>query len=424
MSAAALIVIFAAFGAGALLGTRRRTPAQPDTFLLCAHAFAELEQAADPRTGVERLAQGLTGLADAVVVEVCTPELPPLRGAAHVQTDQNMALAALAQRAGTQRLLPDVPAPRTVRAAELGNELAAQLGAAETVLAPVNTARGQYGTLLLARNAAAVPEAVAAEIALRIALAMENSQLSHDAGLAEAAKSDFLAVMSHELKTPLNIVLGYADLLSIGVPTPLPDAARGHLERLRASARELLARIDEILNFARMDSDAAPPTPVQVNLASLVREIAPSFTTAARSRGLEIDLQLEDDLTLTTDHDRVAQIVFNLMANAIRFTREGKVTVSVKRADRGATVVVRDTGVGIAPEHLEHVFEPFWQVNRTATRTVGGLGLGLSTARKVARSIGGDISVSATVGSGSTFTLFVPERDVLRYENRTGEHEA
>jgi signal transduction histidine kinase len=226
---------------------------------------------------------------------------------------------------------------------------------------------------------------------------------------ANRAKSDFLAVMSHELRTPLNAVLGYTDLLDAGISGPLTDKQKEHVVRIRSSARHLLELIEEILAFAKIESGRDEVKIQRVELSGLVQEAAALIEPAAAERGLELRLVLpEPEVFMETDPRKLRQILINLLSNAVKFTERGGILLGVAVRDDTVTLRAVDTGIGIPAEHLEHIFDSFWQVERSNTRRIGGTGLGLSVARSLARSLGGDLTVRSTPGKGSCFEVTLP----------------
>jgi signal transduction histidine kinase len=244
------------------------------------------------------------------------------------------------------------------------------------------------------------------------ALALQQEAAARgEAERANRAKNDFLAVMSHELRTPLNAIIGYGSLLRDGIPDPATAAQRHQLERIGASAKHLLALIDEVLTLSRLELNEERVTPVHISIATLVEDAAAMVEPQARAKGLPLLLHLsEPELMVHTDAGKLRQALVNLMGNAVKFTDRGEITVRVA-ADANAdevTIEVEDTGLGIAPEHLQRVFEAFWQVDQAATRRAGGTGLGLNVTRRLVRLLGGDVTVRSTLGQGSCFTLRLP----------------
>ncbi|HET7234701.1 MAG TPA: PAS domain-containing sensor histidine kinase [Longimicrobium sp.] len=251
--------------------------------------------------------------------------------------------------------------------------------------------------------------ATAEDFAQRAALSISNARLFSAAQEASRAKSEFLAVMSHELRTPLNAVLGYADLLQAGIGGDVTDKQRGYLDRVRECARHLEGIIDEILAFSRMEAGAETVKSRRVDLRDVVRQATALLRPLARQKELGFEVRLPDEpLIVETDPDKVQQILRNLVSNAVKFTDDGEVRVEVVSDQARHLLRVVDTGIGIAPEHHEHVFDPFWQVEQHSRREVGGTGLGLSVARRLAELLGGRLTLESAPGRGSTFTLTLP----------------
>ena len=229
------------------------------------------------------------------------------------------------------------------------------------------------------------------------------------AEVASRAKSDFLAVMSHELRTPLNAIVGYAELLHDGVVGPVSRMQQEQLQRVQLSANHLVELVDEILSFSRLEAgrDAVHPGPVE--LADVTREAGALVEPVALAKGLRFAVRMPGEaVPFHSDAGKVRQVLVNLLANAIKFTERGEIALSSWPEDGCVVFEVKDTGIGIAPEHLGRVFEPFWQADQSATRKAGGAGLGLSVSRRLAHALGGDLSVESAVGQGSRFRFWVP----------------
>jgi signal transduction histidine kinase len=229
------------------------------------------------------------------------------------------------------------------------------------------------------------------------------------AEVANRAKNDFLAVMSHELRTPLNAIVGYAELLHDGVTGPVTQEQQEQLERVELSARHLVELVDDILSFSRLESGRDNIRYAPVDLATITREAGALVEPVARSKGLTFTVELpNEDTTITTDPAKVRQVLVNLLSNAIKFTDEGTIRLASHVEPACVVFEVEDTGIGIAREHQERVFETFWQVDQTATRKAGGAGLGLSVSRRLARALGGDLGVESDIGNGSRFRFWLP----------------
>ncbi len=227
------------------------------------------------------------------------------------------------------------------------------------------------------------------------AIALEHAAAARDeAERANRAKNDFLAVLSHELRTPLNAILGYVSLLRDGIPDPASPGQRQQLERIGASAKHLLALIDEVLTLSRLELGRERITPARIVVASLCEEAAAMMEPEASRKGLALTMQLPDsDVTMTTDAGKLRQALVNLIGNAVKFTDRGEVQVRARAEEDGEVLVfeVEDTGIGISAEHLSLVFDAFWQVDQAPTRRVGGTGLGLHVTRRLVRLLGGDV---------------------------------
>ena len=228
------------------------------------------------------------------------------------------------------------------------------------------------------------------------------------ADVASRAKGDFLSVMSHELRTPLNAIGGYAELLALGVRGAVTDDQRVDLERIQESQRHLLDVINGVLAYAKVEAGvlhyAVEDVPMDELLARCVALVAGDV------REKQIDLRhatCVTRLTARADGEKVQQVVLNLLSNAIKFTNAGgRVTLSCAAEENKRLIVsVTDTGVGISPDDLECVFQPFVQVDARRTRAQEGMGLGLAISRELARGMGGDLTLESTLEAGSTFSL-------------------
>ena len=253
-------------------------------------------------------------------------------------------------------------------------------------------------------------------------LALEKearAHAEHARGEAEAAraeaerannsKTDFLAVMSHELRTPLTAIMGYEELLSDGITGPVTELQRQQLGRINASAHHLLGLIDEILTFARVDIGRERVRWESMSVNHTLSDAAALVEPMASAKSLRLIVNLmSDDQSIQTDGTKLRQMLVNLLSNGIKFTEKGEVHLGCAVRDGVLEVSIADTGVGIAAENIEYVFEPFWQAEQTPTRKTGGTGLGLSVTRKLARLLGGDVTVASRMGAGTTFLLTLP----------------
>ncbi|HEY0672164.1 MAG TPA: ATP-binding protein [Longimicrobiales bacterium] len=252
--------------------------------------------------------------------------------------------------------------------------------------------------------------------ARQCALAMERALLydSERSARAEAeaanrAKSRFLANMSHELRTPLNAIDGYAELLEIGIRGELNPDQQLDIARIRRSQKHLLSLIDDLLNFARIESGSVEVNLHPVSVAEAVNAAQDVIAPQVSAKGLEFDNRAHAlPWEVAADRAKLHQVLLNLLANAVKFTDRGKITVSATQQDGRVYINVTDTGRGIPHDRLEDIFQPFVQVESGPTRTASGTGLGLAIARDLARRMRGDISARSKAGAGSTFTITLP----------------
>jgi PAS domain S-box-containing protein len=227
------------------------------------------------------------------------------------------------------------------------------------------------------------------------------------------AKDEFLATMSHELRTPLNAISGWATILR-KKPLDLSNLDRG-LEVIERNARTQTRLVSDLLEVSRVISGKLQLNVMRTELLPLLRAASDVVRPAAEGKGVELVVHVDPDIGASmTDADRIQQVVWNLLTNAIRFTpRGGSVTITAERADSGIRIRVQDTGVGITAEHLPHIFERFRQVDSSTTRAHGGLGLGLAIVRHLVEAHGGYVEAqSEGLGRGATFTVFLPIRAV------------
>jgi PAS domain S-box-containing protein len=307
-----------------------------------------------------------------------------------------------------------IQAEREAQAEELQNQ-AAQLEEAQVELEMANDELQRTNAALAVRTREAEQARSAAEHSRR------------EAETANLAKSQFLATMSHEIRTPINAIIGYTDLLEMGISGPVTEGQRAQHARVRASSEHLLGLINDVLDLAKVEAGhmlvERDRLRVADSVAAAVSLVEPQ--AAQRRLALEVHCGSAPGPAYIGDADRVRQILANLLSNAIKFTEPGgRVSIACGNAPGPdappaapaggpwSWVAVTDTGIGIPAEQLQRVFRPFEQAERGHTRTRGGTGLGLSISRELALLMGGDLTVESEPGRGSTFTLWLPSDDV------------
>ncbi|MBV7326875.1 hypothetical protein KFU94_01170 [Chloroflexi bacterium TSY] len=219
--------------------------------------------------------------------------------------------------------------------------------------------------------------------------------------------------MSHELRTPLHAIVGYADVQIQGIlGEPLPKQ-RENLNRILVNATHLTALIDDVLDIVKLDAGRLDIVLEPFTIRDWLRELVQQAAGLAEQKGLTFEVVLDEQLPdmISGDPRHLMQIAINLVANAIKFTHKGSVRVDVKvRNQDNWALIVRDAGIGIPTEALDHIFERFWQVDSSSKREYGGTGLGLAIVRELATLMDGEIQVDSQVGEGSTFTVILPLR--------------
>ncbi len=247
------------------------------------------------------------------------------------------------------------------------------------------------------------------------------------------AKSEFLANMSHEIRTPLNAMIGYTDLLR---RAKLGEKERKYVDTVNDSGRALLALIDDILSLSKIDADELDTEESEFDIRDVVEGVVEMLANEANSKGLELRARFHMQRTVVVgDADRLRHVLVNLVGNAIKFTDRGAVTVGVtqERADHNHSTVrfeVQDTGIGIAPQHRERLFQPFSQIDASSMRAHGGTGLGLVISKRLTELMGGSIGVESEPGRGSTFWFRLPfaqsapiaDRALGGHPTRDGNH--
>ena len=241
------------------------------------------------------------------------------------------------------------------------------------------------------------------------ALQEKNEELA----CANQAKDRFLASMSHELRTPLNAVIGFTGTLLMQLPGPLNEEQERQLRTVQSSARHLLSLINDLLDLTKLASGKVELHPEPLNCRSVIEELVLIFRPQARQKDLVLQMRAAPEpLMLRTDRRALQQILMNLMNNAIKFTDRGEINIGLERGmSEGREMVhisVSDTGVGIAPEGLQQLFQAFTQLDQGSTRQFEGTGLGLHLSQKLAGLLNGTIRCASEPGQGSVFVLSLP----------------
>ena len=251
---------------------------------------------------------------------------------------------------------------------------------------------------------------------------LRRVEMARDAAMeAGAAKSHFLANMSHELRTPLNAIIGFTRIVSRNSDAS-PERQVDNLSKVLLSAEHLLALIDEILDLSRIEAGEVTLDISETNVTDVVREVTDSLEPLVERPRVRLVVDANGELpSVVTDRDKLKQILLNLVSNAVKYTDEGTIGVRAEALDGRLRIDVSDTGVGIPTEEFGKIFEEFHQADGAISPSRRGTGLGLTISRRLARTLGGDVTVDSTPGFGSTFTLDPPLR-IGRERVERGRH--
>jgi PAS domain S-box-containing protein len=265
---------------------------------------------------------------------------------------------------------------------------------------------------------------------VRVAAELERARLLRDADVARAAaesanhtKDQFLAMMSHEFRTPLNAIAGHVEILQLGIHGPINEKQRHALDRIDRSQRYLLRLVNDILNVERLRTGRLEYDVKPVRISDLVQELEPMIGPQLTAKSLQLVVDLSERDVALADREKLEQVLINLISNAVKFTPEGgSITLDCPRRaeqtepDERCFVRVRDTGVGIPDGKQAAIFEPFVQVDISPSRRAEGAGLGLAISRDLSRGMGGDLRVRSIEGVGASFTISLPRAPFARVE--------
>jgi signal transduction histidine kinase len=251
------------------------------------------------------------------------------------------------------------------------------------------------------------------------AIAIENVRLfdeiqekNRQLQLASEHKSQFVSSMSHELRTPLNAIIGLTEMMVTNAGRFGTEKAAEPLQRVNRAGNHLLGLINQVLDLSKIEAGKLELNPQTVELALLIDEVVGTARQLAQEKNNRLVVEVQENLgTITVDPMRLRQILLNLLSNACKFTKEGEVKLRASRISNGRHGIelsVSDTGIGMTPEQQAKLFEEFSQADATTAQRFGGTGLGLAITRKLARIMGGDVTVSSEPGKGSVFTVRLP----------------
>ncbi len=307
--------------------------------------------------------------------------------------------------------IPVDAAQATLRLANNGNPF----GLNTAAIVALRRGRDIFGFLTAGFHSAAKrlaphPQRLVRGIAHIAALAIDHVRVVEQLAHANQLKSEFVATMSHELRTPLNVIIGYTDLLRDGTFGALNDDQGDTLARVNLRARELLELISATLDFSRLESGQLQIQLERTQPRKLIEEVEAETRDSRNKPGLDFHWAIADGLPeLQTDPLKLKVVLKNLIGNAVKFTPSGRVAVSADPFENGVQFRVTDTGVGIAPEVLPVIFEPFRQGDSGISREFGGVGLGLYIVRRLVEMLGGTVAVDSRSGAGSTFCVWLPK---------------
>jgi len=252
---------------------------------------------------------------------------------------------------------------------------------------------------------------------------IENQQLTIWAQEASDFKSHLLARVSHELRTPLGVIVGMAEMLRLEAYGTMTEEQKKLLERIQVNSKYLETTFSELLEQSQLDKDMLPMQVVRISPTVVLKKLSSELTQDAQEKGLRLEEEIAPGFpeVLWGVSNRIEQVLYHLVSNAIKFTESGSVTVTLFQPDdEHWSMRVSDTGIGIPNEHRESIFEPFRQVDETIARAYGGVGLGLSIVKRLTASMKGTIRLESEVGQGSIFTVTLPLMEPATENGKTG----
>jgi signal transduction histidine kinase len=308
---------------------------------------------------------------------------------------------------------PPSPAREVAMRAGLRARLVVPLISADKVVGALVVRRKQVGEF--SEDTVDLLQTFAAQSVLAIQNARLFSEIedkSRQLELASEHKSQFVASMSHELRTPLNAIIGLTEMMVTNAASFGTEKAMEPLRRVHAAGNHLLGLINQVLDLSKIEAGKLELNPQVVELSPLIDEVIGTARQLAEQNKNRLLLEAQENLgTLTVDPMRLRQILLNLLSNACKFTKQGEVTLRARRVAGGrdgVELAVADTGIGMTAEQQAKLFEEFSQADRTTAQRFGGTGLGLAISRKLARMMGGDVTVASEPGKGSVFTVRLP----------------
>jgi signal transduction histidine kinase len=301
-----------------------------------------------------------------------------------------------------------------------GNEVMLRAGYRARLLVPLLHSGEVVGALVVRRKAPGeFPKStidLLQTFGAQSGLAIQNARLFTEIGeksqqleVASQHKSQFLANMSHELRTPLNAILGYTELILDDIYGEIPKKARDVLDRVQRNGKHLLGLINDVLDLSKIEAGQLTLSLTDYSVSEMVHTVITAVEPLATGKKLVLKSELPPNLPMARgDERRLAQVLLNLVGNAIKFTDTGEVAVRASAANGSLTIAVHDTGPGIPEADRARIFEEFQQVDSSATKKKGGTGLGLAIAKRIVEMHGGRIWVDSKLGEGSTFSISMP----------------